>query len=49
MDVETLAVGAEDKELIERRCKEVAVEKGAQGRGGKEACCCVHGGEGEEA
>ena len=23
--------------------------KGAQGRGGKEACCCVQGGEGEEA
>ena len=24
-------------------------KKGAQARGGKEACCCVQGGEGEEA
>jgi hypothetical protein len=23
--------------------------KGVQGRGGKEACCCIQGGEGEEA
>ena len=39
---------AEDKEMMEKR-QRGGTRKGARGRGGKEACCCVQGGEGEEA
>ena len=39
----------EDTEMMEKRHREEGCRKGAQGRGGKEACCYVQGGEGEEA
>ena len=49
MDVELLRWEAEDKEMMKKRRKEEAAEKGAQGKRGKEAYCFVQGGEGEEA
>ena len=49
MVVETVAVGnigqGDDREETLRGC----CRKGAQGRGGKVACCCVQEGEGEKA
>ena len=35
--------------MIEKIHREDALEKGEQGRGGKEACCFAQGEEGEEA
>ena len=49
MDAELLRWEAEDKKIMEKRRREEALEKGAQGRGGKEACCFAKGGEGEKA
>ena len=49
MNVELLRWKAEDNEMMEKRRGEEATKKGAQGREGKETCCCVQGTEGEEA
>ena len=48
MDAETVAVGGRGQGVDREEKQRGGYRKGAQGRGGKEACCCVQGGEGEE-
>ena len=48
MDAETVAVGGRGQGDDGEETQIGGCRKGAQGRGGKETCCCVQGGEGEE-
>jgi len=45
----TVAVGGRGQGDDGEEMRRGGCKKGAQGIGGKEACCCVQGGEGEEA
>ena len=49
MDAETIAVGDRGQGDDGEETQRGGYKKGAQGRVEKEACCCVQGGEGEEA
>ena len=43
MDAETIAVGGKEQGDDGEETQRGGCKKGAQGRGGKETCCCVQG------
>ena len=49
MDAKTIAVRGRGQGDNREDTQRGGYKKRAHGRGGKEACCCIQGGEGEEA